>query len=984
MQQRTALKRLPYAALLLLTSQLVAPAVLAQAGSPAPSAAPTTGPQSTPPTSTVNPTAGGEPTPQSETPTTQGGTPQGADQAPTEGEEVEISAPGADSGALEDIVVVGRNIPNTLRATPQVLTVLSSADIARTGEGDIAGALSRVTGLSVVGGGFVYVRGLGDRYSSSLLNGSPLPSPEPLRRSVPLDIFPTSIVGSAVVQKTYSVNYPGEFGGGVINLTTKAIPKENFISAGASIAADDITTSEYGLVYGGGDADWIGYDDGTRDVPAFVRNIDAATRAGTATSGIVPTAQVALLNNANTTLLQRNNQIPANWSGELSSGTVFDVGSGRLGVLASLSASNTFRTRSTTQQDTVSTDGVVRNDFRTLLTDNRIVANALINVGYEFGENTIRLTNVYIHDTLKQARASASDNYNNFSGLRFTQNTNWFERQLFETQAVGEFELSPGFELDVRGAYANSKRNAPYERQFQYLCADPASLSTGTIAQTGQLSDPDAQFQCEVNGAQTAAGRGPGVYAVTGRFTPFASIVFSELEEDLYSGQADLSYKLSTERPFTLSAGYYYSDTDRRSSRLPFDYQVGESAGTAPTYPYNLYRPDLLLSPDVLNNPTPLNAANNDTIQLRFSSPAGSPIYDASLRIHAGYAQAEAEAADGLRATIGVRYENAIERVVPIGATGARLANDYFLPAATVTWNFRENMQLRMSASKTISRPQFRELAPQQFRDPDSDRLFVGNSGLIDSELYNLDARFEWFFARDQRFTLGGFYKRIDNPIEQVGIFVTSDAPLQTGFSYLPSATLYGGEVELQKYFPLFGLGEFFATRRLLAIANYTYTKSSITASSACVPNAQDPLRTTAISGCQLGFGPASSFFRDGAPLTGQSDHLVNLQLGIEDTANLSQLTVLFNYASDRVTNRGPVQSGGFLPDIIEKPGIRLDVVGRQGITIGGKRIEVKAEARNLTRTRFQEVQTFSNGAQVFTNRYRQGRIFSLGVSATF
>lgn len=964
MQKRTA-----YATLLLLTSQLVAPALLAQSAGGTAAPAASTPP---PPAQAGSPPAGfdaAQATPATDT--------QPQDQ-------VEVSAPGADAESVEDIVVVGRNIPNVVRATPQIVSVLSAADIARTGEGDIAGSLTRITGLSVVGGGFVYVRGLGDRYSSSLLNGSPLPSPEPLRRSVPLDIFPTSIVGSAVVQKTYSVNYPGEFGGGIINLTTKAIPRESFLSAGASISADDITTSELGVVYDGGKRDWLGYDDGTRDTPGFVNDLENAIRNGTPNSGVIPTDQVAQLSNAKTTLLQRNNQLPANWSGELSGGAVFDIGSDRFGILASLSASNTWRTRSSTQQDTVSTEGTVRNDFQTLLTDNRAVTNGLINIGYEFGENTIRWTNVYIHDTLKQGRASVSDNYNNYSGLRFQQNTNWFERQLFESQLVGEFQLTDAFDLDVRGAYANSKRNAPYERQFDYLCVTPGSLSPGTVLQVGQLSDPQAQFQCEVNGAQTPTGRGPGIFAVTQRFSPFASIIFSDLDENLYSGQADVSYKLPTDRPFTLSAGYYYSDTDRESSRLPFNYQIGESGGTAPGFPYNLYRPDLLLSPDVLNNPTPLNPADNGTIQLRFNSPVGAPIYDASLRIHAGYVQAEAEAADGLRATIGVRYENAIERVVPLGTAGTRLSNDYFLPAATITWNFREDMQLRASASKTLSRPQFRELAPQQFRDPDFDRLFIGNPGLIDSELYNIEARYEWFFGRDQRFTLGGFYKRIDNPIEQVGIFVTPDAPLQTGFSYLPRATLYGGEVELQKYIALDRLGDFFATRRLVVVANYTYTKSSIEATSACVPNAQDPFRVSTSDGCPLGFGAASRFFRDGAPLTGQSDHLVNLQLGIEDTDKLSQFTVLFNYASDRVTNRGPLQSGSFLPDIIERPGIRLDVVGRQGIVIAGKQIELKASARNLTRTRFQERQTFDTGAQVFTNSYRQGRIFSLGATVTF
>jgi outer membrane receptor protein involved in Fe transport len=953
-------RRLAYATLLLLTSQLVAPAVLAQTAGGTAAPAP-----STPPTSTVNPTASGQPTLADQTPTTQSGTPQSsAAQAETAGEAgVEVSAPGVDADAGEDIVVVGRNIPNTIRATPQIVSVLSTADIARTGEGDIAGALTRVTGLSVVAGGFVFVRGLGDRYSSSLLNGSPLPSPEPLRRSVPLDIFPTTIVGSALVQKTYSVNYPGEFGGGVINLTTKAIPDKNFVSFGASVSADTATTSELGYVYDGGDWDWLGFDDGTRDVPGFIRNAPNGT-------GIIPVAQVGQLNNANTTLLQRNNQLPANWSGELSGGSVYDIGSSRLGLIGSVSVSNTFRTRSATQQDTTSADGTIRNDFRTLLTDNRAVANALVGVGLEWGENTVRWTNVYIHDTLKQARGSAATQYVNSSGLRFQQNTNWFERQLVETQLVGEFKLTPELKLDARGAYANSKRNAPYERQFDYLCSP---VTTNGLPITNDGIQQAGGFQCG------------GAYQVTGRFTPFASVIFSELNEDLYTGQADLSYKLNTERPFTVSAGYFHSDTQRFSSRLQFNYQTSLGGGTAPTYPVNLLRPDFLLGPDALNNACPTLSPQRCTIELQFTTPLGAFAYDAGLRIHAGYAQVEAEAADGLRSVIGVRYEDGDERVTPVGAATTRLKNSYFLPASTLTWNFTTDMQLRASAAKTISRPQFRELAPQLFRDPDSDRLFIGNVNLRDSELYNLEARYEWFFGRDQRFTAAGFYKRIDNPIEQVGFYTGQDDRLQTGFTYLPRATLYGGEVELQKYFDLSGLGELFATRRALFIANYTYTKSSIVSNNECVPNPASSANSPGLGGCQPGFGRAASLFRDGAALTGQSDHLVNVQVGIDDRESLSQVTLLFNYASDRVTNRGPAQfEGGFQPDIIERPGIRLDLVARQGFEVAGSKLEIKAEARNLTRTRFSEGQTFANGNQVFINRYNLGRVFTLGVSATF
>ena len=914
-------RRLAYATLLLLTSQLVSPAALAQTtgqAAPAPSAADAQEEQKTP----------------------------------------EVSAPGVDMD-LTDIVVVGRHIPNVVRATPQVVSVLSSEDIARTGEGDIAGALTHVTGLSVVGGGFVYVRGLGDRYSSSLLNGSPLPSPEPLRRSVPLDIFPTSIVGSALVQKTYSVNYPGEFGGGVINLTTKAIPDKDFVTIGGSISADTATTSELGYTYFGSKTDWLGFDKGTRSVPDFIRNAPAG-------SGLIPAGQVLQLSNASTTLLQRNDHLPANWSGEISTGMAFDLGSDRLGVITSVGYSNTFRTRSIRQQDSVTENGAIRNDYHTLLTDNRIVGNALLGLGYSFGESTIRWTNVYIRDVLKQGRGSAAVVYNNASGLRFQQNTNWFERQLFESQLVGEFRFSPALRLDLRGAYANSKRNAPYERQFDYLCSP--TTTTGVPANYDGGNGVGG-FQCN------------GVYQVTQRFSPFASIIFSDLNENLWTGQADLVYKLNP-IPLTLSAGYYYSDTDRFSRRLQFNYQTSAGGGTAPGYPYNLLRPDYLLSPDVVNNACPQVGRGACTIEMQFNTPLGAYAYDAKLRINAGYFQAETEALDGLRAVAGVRYEKAEQSVTPVGTTGTRLKNDYFLPAITVTWNFAENMQLRNSFSKTVSRPQFRELAPQQFRDPDSDRLFFGNPLLRDSELYNLETRFEWFFARDQRFTLAGFYKRIKNPIEQVGFYTGADDRLQTGFTNLPKAKLYGAEVEVQKYFPLDTLGGFFSTRRALVIANYTYTHSSITADSSCVPN----VLNQTLARCATGFGPASLQFRDGAPLTGQSDHLVNLQLGIEDTQRLSQLTLLFNYASDRVTNRGPsnLSGNGFQPDIVERPGIRLDIVARQGFELAGGKFELKLEGRNLTRTRFDERQTFPNGNVVLVNRYNLGRIFSLGLSTTF
>ncbi|KAK0349684.1 hypothetical protein LTR94_032085, partial [Friedmanniomyces endolithicus] len=141
-----------------------------------------------------------------------------------------------------EIVVLGRYIPEPNRESSEVAAFLTAEDLERTGDSNAAAALTRVTGLSIVEGRFIYVRGLGERYSSALLNNSPLPSPEPLQRVVPLDLFPSSILEGVTVQKTYSANFPGEFGGGVIDLNTIDAPNEPFFNMSLSLGGNTETT----------------------------------------------------------------------------------------------------------------------------------------------------------------------------------------------------------------------------------------------------------------------------------------------------------------------------------------------------------------------------------------------------------------------------------------------------------------------------------------------------------------------------------------------------------------------------------------------------------------------------------------------------------------------------------------------------------------------------------------------------------------------
>ena len=294
------------------------------------------------------------------------------------------------------------------------------------------------------------------------------------------------------------------------------------------------------------------------------------------------------------------------------------------------------------------------------------------------------------------------------------------------------------------------------------------------------------------------------------------------------------------------------------------------------------------------------------------------------------------------------------------------LANDYFLPAATLTWEVSPEFQLRLNASKTIARPQFRELIFQTYYDPETNRQFNGNPSLVDSKLFNAEARGEYYFGRGNRVSLAGFYKKIDNPIEVYSSF--SDNDRISGFANAPEATLYGAEFDLQYGIDLYDWGGWWENKRIITVANYTYTQSELKV------GANDVARVFPFAD-----QPATNFFRDGVALTGQSDHMANLQLGIENTDKLQQATLLVNYSSERVTSRGTAD----LPDIIENPGLTVDFVVRQEISLAKQPFELKFEARNIFGRDNFEYQ--DNGTtRIDINSYKVGQSFALSVSTEF
>ena len=242
----------------------------------------------------------------------------------------------------------------------------------------------------------------------------------------------------------------------------------------------------------------------------------------------------------------------------------------------------------------------------------------------------------------------------------------------------------------------------------------------------------------------------------------------------------------------------------------------------------------------------------------------------------------------------------------------------------------------------------------------------------MDTELLNLDARYEWYFARQQFITAGVFYKDMDKPVESVIVDVGNQR--QQSFLNAPKATIMGAEVEVKKYFefpdqPM----AFIANKRWLVQANYTYSDSEVKVSSG------DTVLTLGGAGTPE---QASFFIQDGSRLQGQSDHVANLQLGWEDDTARSQATIILNYVSDRITARGAGIGSSREPDFIQEPGVFLDFVYRKDFTVMDRDMGFALELRNLLGTDFDEYQ--ERGAKIRVNNYDLGQSASVSLTARF
>ena len=838
---------------------------------------------------------------------------------------VEEAPPEPDADrTLEAVVVRGEFIPEPQRTTSQVASFLSSDDLVRQGDSNAALALTRLSGLSVVDGKFAYVRGLGDRYSAATLNGSPLPSPEPLRRTVPLDLFPSSVLEGAAVQKTFSANMPAEFGGGLINLETVRRPRESFFTAKYGISGNDATTGKTGIFVRGSDTDWSGYDDGLRDVPGPLQAlISSRTRLSDQTPAQIEAIGESLVNSPLSVI--QNGELGPDQSGSIEGGLRTDLGEFDVGVTGVLSFDSGWTTKEAIRQQ-VDAD-TIGNDFTTFSTSLDTTLSGLGSVSIGRGDHDVQATLFYVHTTSNEAQINTGLDFNApGTGQVFDESTGFFERELTFFQLRSDHEFGD-LELKWRGATALSTRDAPYERSLRRIL--------------------------DANGTPR--------YSVANNY----GIRFSELEDTINSFGADAAYRLSIggSREAVLSAGFDTSATERTYDFLALRF-VG---GNALPDDVQIARPDFLFSPD--------NISPDRFILQEIITPNDS--YAAELDVAAFYAQADIDLLDYVKGTFGVRLEDADQSVRTFdrfgnpGAGDVNLSNEYVLPAATITWNFADDLQLRAGYSQTIARPQFRELALSAFLDPETERVYRGNNGLVDSELENFDARLEYYMGRNQFVTVAGFYKDITNPIEEVQ-YSTASFVFETTFINSPKAELYGVELEYRTKFEIPLPGEFFDAREWLFSTNYTYTSSEVQVS------AGDLIFDPVLGASR----DAELFGLDGSVLQGTPENILNLQFGWE--SDLDQLTLLVGFVDDRVLQRGFGEGNLALPDVVEEPGTQVDLVYRRNFVIGGRDLEFGLSGRNLLDEQHVEYQESEGLGRTNFNTYDRGRSLSASISAKF
>ena len=797
---------------------------------------------------------------------------------------------------------------------------ISTEEISRLPASSAGDAIKRVTGVSIVGGRYVFVRGLGERYSNTLLNNVEIPSPEPNRRVVPMDIFPASLLASLQTVKTFTPDQPGGFAGGSVQVFTKDFPEDLTMSLSMSSGFNTQTTGADGLTYPGGNLDFLGFDDGSRDLPGIVENSAAdlpiRERGRFTPLGFTP-EQIQEFGQSFSNVWSPERQvIPVNQSYKFSLGnsnTLFGKEFGYLGVI-SYGNSHSYGTQ-------------VRNAFRIGLNEtlspvtsynversgNEVDWGGVLNTSLRFSpQHQLSIRTLFTHTAEDETRTWDGFNADRNTDLRSFR-LRYVERELFSGQLAGTHDFNFGEpELEE------------LEESDVVATANPPDVSMEWRLTYSRASrdEPDTRENIYED-------RGDGTYTFRD-VTHSGSRFFFDLEDDEYNARADWKVPIGAEGLFKF--GGLLRDRSRTFDARRFRFLPSDRVDAT----VNLSDP-----PEILFQTK--NIAPR-VFELRESTRA-TDNYLADHTIYSGYLMLDIPISAKWQFMAGGRLESSAQKVTtydPFSVTTKPIVADLetldLLPGANLTYRLTERMNLRLAASRTITRPDFRELAPFEFTDFVGGRTVLGNPELERTQINNFDFRWEAFPQIGGVLAISAFYKRFQKPIEQI---VQPQAEVRITYENADAANNYGLELEARQ-----NLGVLTDALRSFSIN----TNAALISSQVVLPD--------------VGIQTSSE-----RPLQGQCPYIVNVSVGYEAPNWGITSAIAYNIFGRRLSEVG----NHGVPDVYEQPRGQLDVSFSRVVADYYK---ISFSAKNLLDPDVH----FKQGEEPYV-RYKLGRAFSFGVS---
>lgn len=786
-------------------------------------------------------------------------------------------------------------ILNIQKNSLNIIDGLSAELISKNNSSDGTDVLKRMTGVTISEGKYAFVRGVGDRYNNTMLNGSNLPSTDPEKKSFSYDLFPASLIENVLTSKTFIPDKPADFTGGLVEINTIEFPSKFIFDISASSSYNTRSTLRNVNTYSGGTRDFLGYDDGTRQLPSL---IPGSRLDRTYSPADLQKYGQSFQNNWNTSTAKA----PLNGSFKLNLGNQLSLGSGLLGYIASLtySSSNDIKEM---EQASYTFEGP-RYQYNSVVNSYNVMWGALLNVSYKSGrDHKISFKNIY--NQTADDETTIYEGFHNYSSqFRKTTALRFISRSLQSSQLLGShnFNLLNGLVFDWNLNYAHSERDEPDARRYIYA---------------RYMDDETEPMRLLLD---------------QGLFTRY----FGNLNDNNYGANFNFSLK-PFENPNlpSIKLGYTFDAKDRDFNARIFGFRNIPGG--------NFMEEDRIIqqSIDKIFAPENINPTFIEITEV--TQPTDS--YSAEQSIHAAYAMVDFQPFDNVKVVTGVRYENSVQKLDSKSRTGEPINinakyNDIF-PSLNVTYQPSDKINLRFAVSRTLARPEFRELAPFTYFDFVTNELVQGNTNLKRSLISNYDLRFEFYPAPRELFSVSLFYKKFNDPIEQVLLSSSSFDPIRT-YENGKDARNFGIEFELRKTLGFMGA----VLDNFSLISNLSLIDSKI--------ELED-----------RGFQLAER------PLQGQADFILNLGLYYEEFDGSFSASLVFNKVGQRISRVG----FGGLGDVIELPRDQVDFSLSARIFSS---LSLKVAAKDLLAQDIRFIQKTPDGDKP-SEIAKRGQTFSVG-----